>query len=222
MGLVRRPCTWLVIALLTVVGLAGCTTRGTPTVNPNDVRSIRVESSNLLTNNGTNTPKVTLSIYEDFLCPACGQFESKFGSTIHQLIDEGTVAVDYYMVAILDGQKNQNYSSRAGAAAYCVADEDSTPDKSAFQRFHAALYALQPSETGSSFPTNGDLIETARQAGPVGTVPECVNSGRYVTLSSGLAKATGVNATPTIRINGEDYEYSTPGALVNKVESMAR
>jgi protein-disulfide isomerase len=223
MGLVRRPCaSLLLIALVTVVGLAACTTRGTPTINPNDVRSIRVASSNVKTNDGTNHPKVTLSIYEDFLCPACGQFESKFGSDIHQLIKTGTVAVDYYMVAILDGQRNQNYSSRAGGAAYCVADEDSTPAKEAFQRFHAALYAQQPSEAGSSFPTNSDLIETARQAGPVGSVPECVKSGRYSALSSGLAKATGVNATPTIRINGENYEYSTPEALVAKAESMAR
>ena len=65
------------------------------------------------------------------------------------------------MVAILDSPATKNYSSRAAAAAYCVADED----VEAFRRFHAALYAQQPSETGTVFPTNEQLIETARQAG---------------------------------------------------------
>ncbi len=37
-----------------------------------------------------------------------------------------------------------------------------------FRRFHAALYAQQPDETGTVFPTNAQLIETARQAGVVG------------------------------------------------------
>lgn len=36
---------------------------------------------------------------------------------------------DYTMVAILDRPSNQSYSSRAGAAAYCVADDDTTTDK---------------------------------------------------------------------------------------------
>ena len=58
-----------------------------------------------------------------------------------KLIDSGAVATDFYMVAILDRPSNQNYSSRASAAAYCVADEDTTPDKQVFRRFHAALYA---------------------------------------------------------------------------------
>ncbi len=179
---------------------------------------VRVASSDLITKDGTAEPKVVLGLYEDFLCPVCGRFEQAFGPTITQLIDSGAVAADYYMVAILDRPANQNYSSRASAAAYCVADEDKTPDKQAFRRFHAALYAQQPSETGTMFPTDEQLIETARQAGAAGTVPECVNSGRYLDMVGGLASATGVRATPTVRINGEDYEFSTPDALVAKVK----
>jgi hypothetical protein len=101
-----------------------------------------------------------------------------------------------------------------------VADEDTTPDKQAFRRFHAALYAQQPSETGSVFPTNTQLLETARQAGVVGKVPECINGGRNVEMVDGLAAATKVNATPTVRINGEDYQYSTPDALVAKIKEI--
>jgi protein-disulfide isomerase len=185
-----------------------------------EAKSVRVTSSKLIKKVGTTEPKAVLSLYEDFLCPVCGQFEQQFGPTVTQLIDSGAVAADYYMVAILDRPTNQNYSSRASAAAYCVADEDTTPDKQFFRRFHAALYSQQPSETGSVFPTNAQLIETARQAGVVGKVPECINSGRYVDMANGLAAATNVNGTPTVRINGEDYKFSTPDALVAKIKEI--
>jgi protein-disulfide isomerase len=186
-----------------------------------EAKSVRVASSKLITKEGTTEPKAVLSLYEDFLCPVCGQFEQQFGPTIRNLIDSGAVATDYYMVAILDRPANQNYSSRASAAAYCVADEDTTPDKEVFRRFHGALYAQQPSETGSTFPTNTQLIETARQAGVVGKVPECINSGRYVDMADGLAAATNVTGTPTVRINGEDYKPTTPDALVAKIKELA-
>ena len=185
-----------------------------------EAKSIRVASSKLITKEGTTEPKAVVSLYEDFLCPVCGRFEQGFGPTINQLIESGAIAADYYMVAILDQPANQNYSSRSGAAAYCVADEDTTPDKQAFRRFHSALYAQQPSETGSVFPTDTQLVETARQAGVVGKVPDCINGGRNVEMVDGLAKATNVNATPTVRINGEDYQYSTPDALVAKIKEI--
>jgi protein-disulfide isomerase len=51
-------------------------------------------------------------------------------------------------------------------------------------------------------------------------VAECVNSGKYADASSMLAAATNVTATPTVRINGEDYQYSTPDALVAKVREI--
>jgi protein-disulfide isomerase len=177
-------------------------------------KSIRVASSDVVTKEGTAEPKVVLGVYEDFLCPACGQFERVFGPTVNALIDSGAVAADYYMVAILDRASNKNYSSRAGAAAYCVADESNE----AFRRFHAALYAQQPSEVGTAFPTDDQLIEIARQAGAAESVPGCINSGRYLDMVGGLASAAGVTGTPTIRINGEDYKFSTPDALVAKVK----
>lgn len=184
-----------------------------------ETKAIRVASSKLITKEDKQ-PKVVLSMYEDFLCPVCGRFEQQFGPTISQLIDSGAIAVDYNMVAILSRPANQNYSSRAGAAAYCVADEDNTPDKEMFRRFHAALYAQQPDEAGTVFPSNAQLIETARQAGVVGKVPDCINSARYVPLVDGLAAASNVNSTPTIRINGEDYTPTTPDALVTKVKGI--
>lgn len=183
-------------------------------------KAIRAETSSVVTKPGSSDPKAVVSMYEDFLCPVCADFEQTFGPTISKLIDSGAIAADYNMVAILDRPTNQSYSSRAGAAAYCVADEDTTPDKQAFRRFHAALYAQQPSETGTTFPTDAQLIETARQSGVIGKVPECVTSGKYLDTVKGLAAASNVNATPTIRINGEDYTPTTPDALIAKIKTI--
>jgi protein-disulfide isomerase len=90
----------------------------------------------------------------------------------------------------------------------------------AFRRFHAALYAQQPEEGVGPFPDNARLIEVARQAGVGGEVPECINSDRFTEMARGLAAATTVNSTPTIRINGEDYSPTTPDALVAKIKEI--
>jgi protein-disulfide isomerase len=180
-----------------------------------EAKAIHVTSSKLVTKEGTSDPKAVISLYEDFLCPACGNFEKQFGPTVSKLIDTGAVAADYYMVAILDRQ-GDGYSSRASNAAYCVADESTD----AFRRFHAALYAQQPEEGVGPFPDNARLIEVARQAGVAGGVPDCINSGRYAEMAGGLAAATGVRSTPTIRINGEEYSPTTPDALVAKIKEI--
>jgi protein-disulfide isomerase len=214
--LIRIGLTAVVVIL--AVGLFSYIVMNSKKPAQGEAKSIRVTSSKLITKEGTTEPKVVLGMYEDFLCPVCRRFEADFGPTINQLIDSGAVAGDYHMVAILDSPATKNYSSRAAAAAYCVADED----VEAFRRFHAALYAQQPSETGTVFPTNEQLIETARQAGVTGDVPNCVNGGRYLEMVQHLAENPSVNvhATPTLRINGEDYQYSKPEDLVAKVKEL--
>lgn len=179
--------------------------------------AIRVASSKLVTQSGK--PKVVITFYEDFLCPACRNFEQSFGPTVANLVDIGAIAADYSMVSILDSSRTQHYSSRAGAAACCVADESID----AFRRFHKALFTtnIQPSESGSSFPDDARLIELARQAGAAGTVPDCINSGKYLTRVTSAAAAAGIHATPTVKINGQEYEWSTAQELVAKVKGIA-
>jgi protein-disulfide isomerase len=178
--------------------------------------AVVVASPKLVSDNGK--PKAEVQFYEDFLCPACGNFERSFGPTVSKLIDIGAIAADYSMVTILDSSRTQNYSSRAANAAFCVADESIE----AFRRFHSALYSvdIQPSETGKTFPDNARLIELARESGAAGKVPDCINSGKYLSKVNGLAAAGNIHATPTVRINGTDYESSTPEAFVAKIKEI--
>ena len=181
-------------------------------------KAVRVTSSKLVTKEGTKDPKALVSFYEDFLCPACGNFERTFGPTVSRLIDIGAIGADYYMLGFLSNSQNDNYSSRAAAAAYCVADESID----AFRRFHSALFSknIQPDERGSNFPDNARLIELAREAGAAGKVPDCIKSAKYIPMVDGLVSAEKIRATPTIRINGTDYSPSTPQALVAKIKEI--
>ncbi len=206
------------IFVIFAVGLIGYIVISNDKKSAGAGEAVRVTSSKLITKEGTSEPKVTMSFYEDFLCPACGNVERALGPTVSRLIDSGAIAADYHMVGILDSPQNDHYSSRSGAAAYCVADESID----AFRRFHTALFTpeLQPAEIGTDFPDNNRLIEIAREAGAAGSVPKCINGGKYVKMVEGMAKASGIHATPTIRINGEDYKPSTPEALVSKIREI--
>lgn len=220
--LIRIGLTGLVV-VIAVVLFGYIVLRAPEKPGDGEVRAIRVESSNVIKDG--DQPKVVLSMYEDFLCPHCGAFETQFGPTIKKIVDSGAGAADYYMVSLpmLDTAATGNYSSRAGAAAYCVAEADTSPMKEAFYRFHSQLYAQQPQETGGVYPDNARLIEAARQAGVGGDVPGCINSSRYVPMVKGMVKAAGINGTPTVKINGEEFpitETTTPQTLVDKVKSI--
>ena len=85
--------------------------------------TVRVTSSKLVTKPGTSNPKAVVTFYEDFLCPACGNFERTFGPTVSKLIDIGAIAADYSMVAILDNPRNTELFVAGGRRRLCVADE---------------------------------------------------------------------------------------------------
>lgn len=210
--LVKVGLTALVVAF--AVGLVLWIVMGTDR-KTTDPRAVRVASESIIKKDGTDEPKAVLSIYEDFQCPHCRDFEKNFGPTIAKLVDSGAAAVDYNMLAILN-RVNGGYSTRASNAAYCVADEN----MDAFKRFHAALFAKQPEEGTGAGPDNAALIETARQAGVTGGVPDCINKGKYDKMVKGLAAASNVTATPTIRLNGEDINPANPDELLAKVRAV--
>lgn len=185
--------------------------------------AIHAAKPDVFTAPGATEPKALLSIFEDFQCPHCGLFEKNYQSTIDKLIDNGVIAVDYYPVSILGG-----YSTRASNAAYCVADADKTPAKDVFRRFHSALFANQPAEGDPNAPGDDRLIEFARQAGVSGDVPACIKTGKFNAKVNGAAKRLGIKGTPSIRLNGQDLDftdsvgnYITADAFVDKIRAVA-
>ena len=138
-----------------------------------EAKAIRVASSKLITKEGTTEPEGRAVALRGLPVPALRRVRAAVRADGHA--SSSTAARSPPTTTwsrILDRPANQNYSSRAGGAAYCVADESTD----AFRRFHAALFAAAAQrDRGASTPTTRSLIEIARQAGAGGNVPDCIN-----------------------------------------------
>lgn len=164
-----------------------------------------------------------LTVYEDFRCPACGQFENQFRSTIGSLEQQGKLKVDYNIVTIIDGNMGGSGSKNAANAAMCADDEGK------FKKLHDTLYQNQPPETNDAFANKKTILKLAKKAG-IGSASftSCVNDGKHnskVQASNEAFSTSGHSATPTVLLNGKNvYGQSsqlTPAQLKQKVEAAA-
>jgi protein-disulfide isomerase len=123
---------------------------------------------------GKDTAKVTVDIYEDFLCPFCRQFEESNAAAIDAKLTDGSIRVQYHLVTILNDRSNPpGYSMDAANAALCAADGGHFPD------FFASLFAAQPAEGARGYDNN-QLADLGTRLGI--TDPDfktCVATGRH-------------------------------------------
>ncbi|WP_104091831.1 thioredoxin domain-containing protein [Arthrobacter sp. GMC3] len=154
-------------------------------------------------------------IYLDFMCPACQGFEQQYGDQLTKWQNDGTITLEYRPLNFLDRfSSGTNYSSRAAAAAACVAD--TAPDK--YKAFFDSLFAGQPKENSKGLD-NATLVKMAADAG-AGDINSCVNDKTYrpyVANTSALASAHGVNATPTVFIDGQQWQQGSLPDFVNGI-----
>lgn len=123
---------------------------------------------------GSADAKVTLDVYEDFLCPACRQFEETYGTDIEKHVADGTVQVHYHMLPMLNEQSDPpGYSMDSANAGLCAADAGQFP------AFHKSLFANQPEE-GSRGWDRQQLAKLGTTLGVTGKdFTACVTSGKY-------------------------------------------
>ncbi|WP_054814955.1 DsbA family protein [Nocardia arizonensis] len=129
----------------------------------------------------------TVDVYEDPLCPACGEVERVYGQEIAQRVDDGELAVRYRFVNFLDSRSgSKDYSTRAVAANQCVAEGGSGP---VYSKFHERLFVTDQPEENRSDHTDQQLAELARSAGASEEVVRCVASGAKIENAKVTAKA---------------------------------
>ncbi|MFW0795544.1 thioredoxin domain-containing protein [Gordonia sp. CPCC 205515] len=169
------------------------------------------------------TPPVTVNIVEDFQCPACKAFETQFADALAQIRANPKVAVDYQPIAFLDKMSTTNYSSRSANASACVAQATAGDGNfDTWLKFHNNLYAQQPAE-GSAGLTDDKLNDIAQQSGAP-NLSNCISDNQFsgfVKEATQQAMDSGVDSTPTVKINGQKYELTTPDALVAAVNEAA-
>ncbi|WP_338676118.1 thioredoxin domain-containing protein [Streptomyces sp. SCSIO 30461] len=160
----------------------------------------------------------TLTVWEDFRCPVCAQFETTMRDAIDELMDSGQLKVDYHFATIIDGNLGGTGSLRAANAAACAQDAGK------FVAYHDVLFENQPPESEDAFGDNAELIELAGQVDGLDTPAfrECVEKGTYdawVDKSADAFRTAGHRGTPTVLLNGEpvfpakDSEPLTPDSL---------
>ncbi|MDN5917274.1 MAG: DsbA family protein [Pseudonocardia sp.] len=169
---------------------------------------------------GAATAPVTVDVYEDFLCPACQQFERIYGDEITTALNEGKIKVNYHVIAILNDSSNPaGYSTLAGNAGLCAADAGIWP------AFHAKLFTDQPAEGGPG-KTAQELVTIGQQLGAQGDFANCVNgNGDAAAIGKATTDAAaneavapgGRLATPTILVDGTAIELNDRDWLKNAI-----
>lgn len=157
---------------------------------------------------GAKSAKVTISVIEDFQCPACKAFEQETGPLLAQYEAGDQVKVEYRGIAFLDQMSSTDYSSRALNASACVAAE--VPSK--WKAFHDTLYANQPEEQSAGL-TDAELTSLAVGVGaPESKVKACIADGKYKAWVKATTDATmghnGVQGTPTVYVDGTAVDKS--------------
>ncbi|MGW1022508.1 DsbA family protein [Streptomyces sp. NPDC002577] len=175
---------------------------------------------------GQDTAKSTLTVWEDFRCPACKNFEDTYRSTIHELTTAGKLRVEYRLATLIDKNLGGSGSLHAANAAACAQGAGK------FTAYHDVLYENQPEETDDAFAKNSKLIELARKVDGLvtPTFEKCVNDGTHnswVAKSNEAFQAGNFGGTPTVLLNGkkvygDQNNPLTPQKLKQMVEDAAK
>ncbi|ONI92405.1 protein-disulfide isomerase [Saccharothrix sp. ALI-22-I] len=166
---------------------------------------------------GKDSAKVTIDLYEDFLCPACGNFKKIYGDQIKREIEAGTLKVRYHALPFLIKYSTpEGYSRDSANAALCAADENK------FWEYHETLFAKQPEEGGPGY-TKEELVKLGTDLGITGeTFKQCVDSGAHekdAQAELDAVKGTGNFAgTPTVMKDGQIVEWDDQDWLTNMVK----
>jgi len=154
-----------------------------------------------------NAP-VTIIEYSDFQCPFCGRFYSQAESLIKEnYIQNGKVKFVYRHFAFLGPE-----SHAAAEAVECAKDQGK------FWQYHDALFEA---EIKDGQEHNGNLnrqlfVSLAQTLGLDTTeYAACLDGGKYaqkVDADYDGARSLGVQATPTVFVNGQKVEGALPYA----------
>ena len=166
---------------------------------------------------GKDTAKATIDLYEDFLCPACGQFKKIYGAEMKQEIEKGTLRVRYHALPFLIRMSNpEGYSRDSANAALCAADQGK------FWELHEALFTAQPKE-GKAGYTKDELVKLGVDLGLASDkFKPCVDGGVYEKDAQAELDAVRgqpfFKGTPSVAHNGAGVDVGDENWIKNLVK----
>jgi len=171
---------------------------------------------------GKPEAKVTVTVYLDFMCPYCGQFDRANGSALAAAVDNGTARIEVHPMAFLDDlSSGTKYSTRAANAFAAVANHDAATALA----FSQLLFARQPAENSAGL-TDATIADLASQAGAPADVVAGFSKQAYQPWVAKITKQafdSGITGTPTVKINGQTFtgDLYTAGSLAEAIKAAA-
>jgi len=159
----------------------------------------------------------TVQIWEDFMCPACAQFEGQFGGQIASAVQEGEVRTEFHILNFQNRASGSGeYSTRAIAAMQCVAAGESVET---FFSVKNSYFAQQPTGGGDLSPD--ELADAAEAAGASEDTAACireVENGDAMDKAEDTAKnaqrtaqdVIGRVSTPSVAHDGTEVDWNNP------------
>ena len=161
---------------------------------------------------GSADAPVKITLYEDFHCPHCAEFEKAFGNTLTEAQQSGKARIELYPMSFID-----EGSAAAANAMACAAEAGFG------QNYYLGLFANQTLQWNDE-----QLIDLAGKVG--GTVSDafrtCVSTKQHagwVESINAAADKNGVQGTPTMFFNGNPVDLAklTPDSLTGMIDQAA-
>jgi protein-disulfide isomerase len=206
---------FVVVVVAAGIGLQAWRTSRAPAAAPSSTISA---SPATITNGqpiilGSAAAPTTITLYEDFHCPHCADFEDEFGPTITQAQESGAARVELYPMAFID-----EGSITAANAMACAAEAGFG------QPYYLGLFANHTLQW-----SDPQLIALATKiwGSPSAEFKTCVMRrahADWVTSMTATADQKGVQQTPTMLVNGKDVDIAslTPEALKAMISNTAQ
>jgi protein-disulfide isomerase len=142
-----------------------------------------------------------VTIYSDFACTHCAEFETTYGQTLATLQTSGQIAIEYWPLGF-----GSAGSARASNAMACAAERD--------PKFAVSLYDGFFANMGYDW-SNDQIMSMSTQLQP--TLPDgyeaCVTGGTHAAWVTGiytLAKTGDASGgTPAVYVNGKPFDLTT-------------
>lgn len=149
---------------------------------------------------GAEDAPVTLTEFADYTCGFCARFAGLNARFLKRdYVDEGLVRWRFYDFPL----NTQSNAIPAALAARCAAPQDR------FWEMHGLIFANQSGWAGESSP-RGEFEDYAREVGlELDEFRECYSERHFIPeilASRNYGRQMGVDATPTVLIDGERVE----------------
>ena len=197
------------VAIVTGGALAGC---GNLVSQPDGEGTQTARDVSLQTPvKGTDDAPVTVSVYKDFACPACRNFNAGITPRlVEEYVDQGVVRLEHYDFP-LDMHEPTSYTAANAARAVQHASDDE-----AFFSFADALFANQSdlgpgtyAELAGEVNVDGERVQTAAEGR---TYRHIVSADKENGIDA------GVRATPTVFVDGSPVEQLSWSAIQSRIE----